>query len=270
MLFRSLASLAVLIIGLSFSVMAWSDDGFPLRGKYAAMGLEMMELSTLAQRFDQVVVVDVRSKYEHETLRIADSVLIPLDDKNFLERIRELAAETSKPLVFYCSGPACEKSYQAALRARFNGLNEVFVFDTGVLEWAKEYPERTVLLGEPLGDASRLISSDRFRQCLLSPEEFIQRISDDPSAIVLDVRNALQRDGVSLLKYREQHVPLDNARLAEWVRKAREEGVAMYVIDASGQQVQWLQYFLEANGLTDYWFMEGGARAYFDMISAHR
>jgi len=87
---------------------------------------------------------------------------------------------------------------------------------------------------------------------------------------VLDVRDSFQRDGVSLFNYREHHVPLDNARLAKWVDKARQEGVAMYVVDAAGGQVQWLQYFLEANGLTDYWFMEGGARAYFDMISAHR
>jgi len=270
MSFRLLAGLAVLIIGLFFSVTAWSDDGFPLRDKYAKMGLEMMELSTLAQRFDQVVVVDVRSEYEYETLRIADSVLIPIDDRNFLERVRALAAETSKPLVFYCNGRACEKSYKAALRAKDGGLNEVFVYDAGMFDWANEYPERTVLLGEPLGDTSRLISLDRFRQHLLSPEDFVQRISDDPSAIVLDVRDTLQRDGVSLFNYRDHHVPLDNARLAEWVRKAQQEGVAMYVVDATGRQVQWLQYFLEANGLSDYWFMEGGARAYFDMISAPR
>jgi len=171
MVFRSLARLAALIIGLAFSATAWSDDEFPLRDKYVKAGLEMMELPTLAQRFDQVVVVDVRSKYEHETLRIADSVLIPIDDVHFLERIRALAAEMSKPLVFYCSGRTCDMSYRAGLIAKYHGLNEVFVFDAGVFDWANEYPERTVLLGEPLGDASRLISLDRFRRHLLSPEE---------------------------------------------------------------------------------------------------
>jgi len=260
----------VLLLGLALLSTAQADEEFPLRDRYEAVGLEMIELDDLARRYAQVQIVDVRSEYEFETLRIADSVLIPVDDYNFLERIRALAAETGKPLVFYCNGKTCEKSYQAGLVAMDHGVDNVLVFDAGLFDWATTQPERTLLFGEPLGSTANLISGQQFRRHLLAPSEFQRRLQADPNAVVLDVRDSFQREGVSLFNYRDQHVPLDNQRLQEWVDKARNENVPLYVVDATGRQVQWLQYFLEANGLRDYWFMEGGARAYFDEMISQR
>ena len=35
------------------------------------------------------------------------------------------------------------------------------------------------------------------------------------------------------------------------------------VYDEAGNQVRWLQYYLESKGITKYYFMEGGAKNYF-------
>lgn len=88
----------------------------------------------------------------------------------------------------------------------------------------------------------------------------------DPKALVLDIREAEQRDGVSLFLMREVHVTLDSGRLADWVDRAKEENRPLFIVDATGQQVQWLQYYLKEEGIGNYWFMKGGAKAFYEAL----
>ncbi|WP_322628051.1 hypothetical protein [Halothiobacillus sp.] len=81
-------------------------------------------------------------------------------------------------------------------------------------------------------------------------------------AIVIDIRDSSQRAGISLFQMRDIHVPLDNDQLKVWIDKAKAEDKSLYFVDATGHQVQWLQYFLEEQGVRQYWFMKGGAKAF--------
>ena len=61
-------------------------------------------------------------------------------------------------------------------------------------------------------------------------------------------------------------MPLDNAALKKYVEQARQEGKTLLIYDEAGQQVRWLQYYLESEKVAAYYFMAGGAKGYFDLM----
>lgn len=46
-----------------------------------------------------------------------------------------LPADTTAPLVFYCSGPLCRKAPNAAVRAKKLGYTDVRVLSAGISGW---------------------------------------------------------------------------------------------------------------------------------------
>lgn len=237
-----------------------ADPAFPYRKQY--LSIDVLSTQELAQRFQDVVVVDVRSKYEYETVHIKGAVNLPLESKDFVERARQLRQQSGKPLVFYCNGVTCRKSYDAAVIALTGRIEGCYAYDAGVFDWAKAHPELTVVLGKSPIEPGDLISDEAFKARLLAPKDFEARIG--PNAIVLDVRDRRQRD-TPLFPFREQRVPLDNREgINKVVEQAKREGKTLLIYDAVGKQVQWLQYQLERAGLKDYYFMKGGAQGYWE------
>ena len=121
--------------------------------------------------------------------------------------MKALADKTKKTLVFYCNGTTCEKSYKAAVRAMQSGVKPVLVYDAGIFHWAEANPSKTDLLGKKMQSANQLISKADFSAHLLSPHDFYEHVMGDPKAIVLDIRDAGQRAGISLFQMRDVHVP---------------------------------------------------------------
>ncbi len=237
-----------------------ADEAFPYRKQY--LPVDVLSTEELAGRFQQVVVVDVRSRYEFETLHIKGAVNIPLGSKDFVERIRRLRQETGKPLVFYCNGGTCRQSYHAAVVALNAHIEGIYVYGDGVFAWAKAYPALTVALGKNPIEPKDLISEEQFKARLLAPKDFESRVGKD--AIVLDVRDRRQRDN-PLFPFKELRVPLDDrAGIERVVEQAKREGKTLLIYDAVGKQVQWLQYQLERLGLEKYYFMKGGAEGYWE------
>ena len=222
-------------------------------------------LEELYKKKDTIQIVDVRSNYEFATLHIKQAVNIPLANKQqFIEDVRKLRAASPEPIAFYCNGRACLKSYEAVMAAQSADVGNVFSYDTGVLDWAKQYPDETVLLGKSPLDPKRLLTKETFEQHSLSGPEFEQHIG--AKAIVLDVRDIFQQEATKLFPSVQHSVPLDNAALTHYVNQANREGKTLLIYDATGQQVRWLQYFLEAENVKSYYFLKGGARAYYDAM----
>jgi rhodanese-related sulfurtransferase len=226
-----------------------------------------MALEDLHSQRDSVTIVDVRSNYEYATLRIKGAVNIPLAGTDFASEVKRLRGQSGKPIVFYCNGRTCMKSYEAALKAHAAGVAQVFAYDAGVIDWARRYPDRAVLLGTSPLDPNRLLSKEILERHSLSAEEFESRIGND--TLVLDVRDIYQQEGTTLFPAVQRSVPLDNAALKRHVDQAGKQGRTLLIYDAAGHQVQWLQYFLEAENVKSYFFMKGGARAYYDFMLGH-
>lgn len=234
---------------------------FPLRPQY--IDVPVVETADLDNKSADVYIVDVRSHYEYETLHIKDAILIPLTGKNFVVEVRKLREKNAdKPIVFYCNGKTCRKSYDAVLKAMAARISGVVSYDAGIAEWAEKHPEKAVLLGRSPIKAEELLSSAKFKAHLLDPKAFEAKVG--PNAIVLDVRDRVQRD-TQLFPFKEQRAQLgEKAKLDAIIEQAKREKKILLVYDAVGKQVKWFQYYLENKGLNEYFFMKGGAQGHFD------
>jgi len=238
-----------------------ADKEFPGRDIY--LGTKYIEIDAFKNQFDQVIVVDVRSKYEYETLRIKDAKNIPLNSRKFVTQMRELRANNQdKKIVVYCNGKTCMKSYKAASKAKARGITDVVAFDAGIMDWAKAHPDKAVLLGRSPIDPSKLIAKSRFKEHLVAPEKFAEMVQNDNVA-VLDVRDRYQRMGMGLFVGAEQQANLDDDSINEHIKRSVAGNKTMLIYDEAGKQVRWLMYRLEAAGVSDYKFMKGGTRGYF-------
>lgn len=249
---------------LSLASAQAQESEFP--GRLIYKTVNTIEVEELHSRLAQVHVVDVRSAYEYETLHIKGAIHIPLNDPGFNEKIRALKAADDKPVVFYCNGKTCYKSYKAADKAVGARIPEVYSYDAGIFDWAKAHPDQAVLLGRTLMDPNRLISTGKFKAHQLAPEEFGTRVHST-NAKVLDVREPMQRAGISLFPDRQDSIALDNAvKLKRYLDQVRDQGQTLLIYDEAGKQVRWFQYYLEDQGITNYYFMRGGVKAFYKEV----
>ena len=245
--------------GLIQPVANAANDEFPFRVRYP--DVEVMTTAELGMRFNEVLVIDVRSKYEFDTLHVKDAVSVPLKT-GFGDKMVQLRDKHKKPFVFYCNGKTCVKSYNAALLAAKARLDNIYAYDAGIFDWAKAQPEKTVLLGRSPIKPEDMIDKKRFQARLLEPKDFAARVGD--KSVVLDVRDRVQRD-TALFPFKEQRAQLDELKKIDVViEDAKANKKTLLVYDQTGKQVEWFQYYLENKGVKDYYFMKGGAQAHFD------
>ncbi len=257
-----ICSLLFAVILNGAAVAANSDQAeFPGRATYPEV--KTIALEALFKNLDNVVVVDVRSAFEFNTLHINNATQISISSDDYIDNIYKLRSSTDKDSVLYCNGKTCMKSYKAAVKCAKASIKGTLAYDAGIMDWAKTYPKHTTLLDKILNDSKLLISKENFKKHLLDPDTFADKVADG-KAIVLDVRDRFQRDGLSLFPGRERRAYLDQTKkLDPYIKRAKQQGRALMVYDAAGKQVRWLQYYLEYKRVPTYFFMEGGARAFF-------
>lgn len=257
--------ITLLVVGLpGFAAAAENSEEFPGRSIYPEV--KHISIEQLYGRRNDVVIVDVRSAYEYQTLRIANAVNISLADANFSEQMAALRKQDPRQIVVYCNGKTCMKSYKAARKCQLENIDDVVAYDAGIMDWAQKYPDATLLLDVKLTDPKKLISKAHFKRHTLSPDAFGDRMASTDD-IVLDVRDRFQREGLSIFVGREFRVYLDDTkRLDRYLNKAKRENKGLLIYDAAGKQVRWLQYYLESKGIKNYYFMDGGIHAYYKQI----
>jgi rhodanese-related sulfurtransferase len=258
-LLRSLFCSLVLLCSSAFA----DESGFPGRAKYPEV--PVMEKAELMQQFQNDVIVDARSDLEYKTLRIKGAVNIPVASKTFEEQVKALRAQTGKPIVFYCNGRTCMKSYIAAKKAMAVGVTNVHAYDAGMFEWAETYPDYAELLGKSPVNQHDIISLNSFKQRLLDPDDFSNKAYEmGNKSMILDVRDKYQRGAAGLFPGMEHWVSLDKrAELNNYIEEAKKNNKTLFIYDEVGHQVQWLQYALEQAKISNYYFMHNGAKAYY-------
>ena len=237
-----------------------AEETFPHRSLYPRVN--PIELEDLYNKRNDVVIFDVRSSYEYDTLHIKGAQHLALNDREFVSKLQVLRKQDSRPLIFYCNGHTCKKSYKATQKAMRGNIDNVFAYDAGIFEWTKAHPDEAVLLGETPVDTTRLLSKEKLNAHMLEPNAFGKRVGN--GNITLDIRDVQQKDSLTLFPTRQRSVPLDNSKLKTYVDKAKSKGKTLLIYDAVGKQVRWLHYYLESEGLTDYYFMKGGAKAFLN------
>lgn len=252
------------IILFAVSIRSYADENFPARKLFPEV--KVIALNDLYKESDKVVIVDARSKYEYDTLRIKSAVNIPLTSPTFEHDLKMIRKKTDKPIVFYCNGRTCRKSYQAVRKANALKITNCYAFDAGVFDWTKAYPNQAVLLGHSPVKKEDLIEKKEYQAHLLSPMKFGRRVGKK-NVIVLDVRDRFQRDNIGFFPGAEKRVGLDEkAKLDKYIQMAKHNRKKLLIYDAVGKQVRWLQYSIKQAGLKDYYFMKGGAKSFYDTL----
>ena len=181
-------------------------EDFPLRPYYP--DVPFIGTSELLDVYDQAVVVDIRSSFEYDVARINKAILLPLTDKDFAEKLEKLRGKTEEePLVFYCNGHSCAKSYQAAQLAVSLGFKEVYTFDGGIFDWITAAPDKSTLMDETPARTDRIITTGEFKNHQLTFEEFAQA-AKLPNTVVIDIRDPFQRNTVPRIAG-IRNIPLD-------------------------------------------------------------
>ncbi len=242
------------------------SDDFPGRKTYAHV--PYITIGQLYAEYDNTIIIDARSAFEYETLRILSAVSIPLSLRNseFTKKLQLLRNDNpEKKIVFYCNGHTCMKSYKATHRAKVDAkVDNVYAFDAGIFDWATAHPDKATLLEETPVDINKLISKSKYKEHMLPALDFINQADDD--TIILDVRSRHQREGIYIFSGYENIVALeDKILLNKHIEQAKKENKKLFIYDAVGKQVRWLQYYLEQQNAGPYYFMKGGIQAFFEI-----
>lgn len=244
-----------------------STDEFPGRAEYPDVRIYSMQ--DLNMQFKNVLIIDTRSSYEYETIHINTSINIPVSSKSFAEQVKKVRYSSNKPIVFYCNGRTCYKSYKATTAAMKNNIENVYAYDAGMFEWAKAHPDKTTLLGKSPINPTSLLNKQKLTSHMLSPDVFSQRVyTSNDNLRVLDIRDLTQRaNGIGYFSGIEYWIDLNQKqRVIDFMRKANADNKTLMIYDAVGKQVRWLQYTLEKENIENYYFMKKGAKGFYDQV----
>lgn len=253
---KQVLQICVLISIWTNSVFA---EDFPGRTVYP--GVEVYSTEQLEKSINDVNIVDVRSRYEYEVLHINSAHHISLNSKKFAADLEALKAKSQKPIVFYCNGHTCYKSYKAVVKAKASGIKNVFSYDSGIFDWATAHPDKTTMLSVSPINPEKLISKKRLNDHMLEPDAFNQKAGN--TGEILDIREPRQRGLLSLYPYRQINISLqEKDKLSKFLTSIKKVKKPLFIYDQAGKQVRWLQYYIEASGIKNYYFLKGGAKAY--------
>ena len=249
-----------MIFSLSlFTTEAYSNEKFPLRSKFK--GVQVIETSTLAKGFSKYLIMDVRSKVEFDVLHMKGAEHNPVTKITFEGNLKKiLKSHNGKTVVFYCNGITCKKSFKAGMKAKNSGIKNYFVYDAGIFTWASTNPKLAVFLGKENVDTKKLISKSDFKKKLIPKKDFLAKAADK-SYLVFDIRDVAQQNEKAI-KTVPNLKSLPFPKLVGTLEKGFFKGKKILVVDAVGRQVRWLQYYLEENGVKDYYFLDKGAGAF--------
>ncbi len=98
------------------------------------------EVIELIESTDGLVVVDARKTSDREKGWIEGSVGLPNTDTN-AESLAKVLPAKSTPVLFYCNGVKCGRSFESAKIAIAEGYSKIYWFRGGMEEWeAKGLP----------------------------------------------------------------------------------------------------------------------------------
>ncbi len=133
--------IAFVVLPVSFATLARAEETPPnLAGVKLVTASEAQKLQSSG-----AAILDVRVAAEYGESHITGAISVPYREKSAKNvnydasqdefAVAKLPADKKTPLVMYCNGPECWKSYKAAIAAQKAGYSEVHWFRGGFPEW---------------------------------------------------------------------------------------------------------------------------------------
>lgn len=236
---------------------ALAAGDFPLREKYAEV--EWMSTRALYDSRERVILVDSRGEIQNAVMHIPGARNLPLSGMKMGDLLHLREKDGGTPLVFYCNDENCSLSYLAVEKARSWGFENVFAYDAGLSAWLEAHADRVSFFGEVLSASelkAKLISNREFSAVCLDPGAFKAKASGGYP--LFDIRDRQEQGEEPMRLPGTKTVSVDE--MVEILAHPGELPSRRFLIlDELGKQVRWIQYYLERQGIDDYYFLKGGA-----------
>lgn len=229
---------------------------FPLRPFFPTV--VTINTHQLFEMYSDAILIDVRSEFEFEVIHINEAENISLSEINFIGKIRVTSnVNPLTPLVFYCNDSNDKTAFMAALLAQSAGLGNILVYDAGIFPLLALAPEKISLMANTPARQDLVIPKELYDEVRIGFDAFRQQ-SYGKSALVIDIRDTFE-DNKEPQFDEIRHIPMESFLKAVSNRIWAEK--KLLIFDQTGEDTQWLQFFLQANGYFNYVFLRGGVDA---------
>ncbi len=233
---------------------------FPNRPRFPKLPyIETKEFESLQSK---AIIIDARNHIEYEVIRIKGAINLPVGKMKKKDLMKIRKPHDSTPIVFYCNGTTCKKSYKAGEKARIWGWTNFYVYDSGIFHWTQQHPKTVLFFGKPVDKKAlaKIGNKKSLELVSLSPPAFAKKVFSGNGYKIYDLRDRKERSELPLRLPRVAKLNMDRfvkALKTNHIRKSK-----ILIFDTSGKQVKWLKYYLDQHGVKDYWLLKGGVLAW--------
>ncbi len=224
-------------------------------------------------------IIDARPGLAYKTLHIQGAVNISSSDKQFNEKLLKLVNSNHKPIVFYCGGLACLKSYKASVKAT-NELAKkaikrtVYTYDSGISAFAYSNPDWVLKNGKKISPENPLLDTKKIKSHAKDAAAFFQLINNDEEQqyVILDIRESQQKILHKLFMFKKETriSLLEPEKLMGFLNTQKEAGNTIMIYGSVEKQIESLYPLVNTAGIKKWFYLEGGEIAYSKfMINQH-
>ena len=256
-----------------------SDKLYPNRKFYPQLSYISTEQMVDVVSNGKYNVIDARPALAFSTLHIKEADNFSTGDKQFNEKLMLLINKNNKPIVFYCGGLACLKSYKASNKTiqelqKRDIKREVYTYDSGISAFAHASPEWVLKNGKEVSPENPLLDMKKIKKHAKSAEDFTHSVNtdEDNQYIILDVREKNQQMLRKLFTFkREKKLTLLNPeKMTAFLNKVKGSGKTLMVYGSVEKQIESLYPLIQTAGVKKWYYLEGGEVAYSKyMIKRH-
>lgn len=256
-----------------------SDKLYPNRKFYPQLSYISTKEMVNAVKAGKYNIIDARPALGYQTLHIKEADNFSANDKQFSEKITTLINKNNKPIVFYCGGLACLKSYKASVKA-IKELQDkeikrdVFTYDSGISAFAHASPDWVLKNGKEISPENPLLDMAKIKKHAKNAEDFTNSINIDEynQYIILDVREKQQSMLRKLFMFkREKKITVyEPEKLIKFLNKVKSSDQTLMVYGSVEKQIESIYPLITTSGIKKWFYLEGGEVAYSQyMINKH-
>ncbi|MDX2505706.1 MAG: rhodanese-like domain-containing protein [Gammaproteobacteria bacterium] len=255
------------------------DKQFPNRKFYPQLDYVTTKQMLEAVSKEQYNVIDARPDLAYNTLHIKGAIHLSSGDKQFISKIMKIVNSNNKPIVFYCGGLACVKSYKASVKTidellKRSIVRKVYTYDSGISSFAYANPDWVLKNGKEISADNPLLDKEKIKKHAKNAEEFTRLINNDDQNqyVILDIREKKQKilNKLFMFKKEKKITLLQPEKLIVFLNKQKMNGKTLMVYGSVEKQIESLYPLIEASGIKKWFYLEGGEIAYSQyMIEKH-
>lgn len=255
------------------------DKLYPNRKFYPQLSYISTEQMITAVKDEAYNVIDARPVIGYQTLHIKGADNFSAGDKDFTEKLLELINKNNKPLVFYCGGLACLKSYKASDKAirllkKRKVKRYVYTYDSGISTFAYASPDLVLKNGKEVSEENPLLDMEKLKKHAKNVEEFISMVGNDSEKknIILDIREYNQHILRKIFTFKKEKklTLLEPEKMIVFLNKVKESGKILMMYGSVEKQVESFYYLIKGIGIKKWYYLEGGEKAYSQyMVQKH-